>query len=342
MDLTTRCPKCETVFQASLADLQLRKGYIRCVHCAYIFDGYAMVVSETDNEPFVEQDAIQAADNDYMGDADTDAAYINESYVGADNTKPDYADQEFKITDQSSDLSDHEQFTVSLGASNKPAQSESFIVEADPKRRRGSAYNPSDIYSFKHTLAKFCAYVLLILLLILLLLQGAYIYRAQIAQNLNFTRPILEKYCSYLNCTVPYLRDIDSLVITKSAFKLIKTDTPKAADTGSTDNQANNHTVDSKPSADTVDGAEINKVRNYELQFNLRNLATQAQEWPTVVLNLKDSSGQIQIRRNIPPSVYLDEQTAAIPAQSEIFVRLPVQLLGDTQVNGFHLDLFFP
>lgn len=46
MDLTTRCPECGTTFTASLQQLQLRKGYIRCVHCAHIFDGYEAVVSE--------------------------------------------------------------------------------------------------------------------------------------------------------------------------------------------------------------------------------------------------------------------------------------------------------
>ncbi|MCC2597051.1 DUF3426 domain-containing protein [Pusillimonas sp. MFBS29] len=45
MDLTTRCPECGTTFSASLAQLQLRKGYIRCVKCAHIFDGYEAVVS---------------------------------------------------------------------------------------------------------------------------------------------------------------------------------------------------------------------------------------------------------------------------------------------------------
>src|SRR5690606_18551426 len=44
MDLTTRCPQCGTEFQASLQQLQLRKGYIRCVNCAHIFDGYEAVV----------------------------------------------------------------------------------------------------------------------------------------------------------------------------------------------------------------------------------------------------------------------------------------------------------
>src|SRR3546814_14378794 len=46
MDLTTRCPRCGTVFEAGLQELQLRKGYIRCVQCAHIFDGYAAVVSD--------------------------------------------------------------------------------------------------------------------------------------------------------------------------------------------------------------------------------------------------------------------------------------------------------
>lgn len=44
MDLTTRCPECGEVFSASLQQLQLRKGFIRCINCANIFDGYEAVV----------------------------------------------------------------------------------------------------------------------------------------------------------------------------------------------------------------------------------------------------------------------------------------------------------
>src|SRR3546814_124736 len=53
MDLSTRCPQCGTTFLASLQQLQLRKGYIRCVNCAHIFDGYEAVVSpsSTPQEP---------------------------------------------------------------------------------------------------------------------------------------------------------------------------------------------------------------------------------------------------------------------------------------------------
>ena len=48
MNLTTQCPQCKTAFQASLEELQLRKGYIRCINCAHIFDGYDAVVSTAD------------------------------------------------------------------------------------------------------------------------------------------------------------------------------------------------------------------------------------------------------------------------------------------------------
>lgn len=44
MDLTTQCPQCGAAFSASLDQLQLRKGFIRCPHCAHIFDGYEAVV----------------------------------------------------------------------------------------------------------------------------------------------------------------------------------------------------------------------------------------------------------------------------------------------------------
>lgn len=47
MDLTTRCPHCGTTFAATFAQLQLRKGYIRCVQCSNIFDGYEAVVAST-------------------------------------------------------------------------------------------------------------------------------------------------------------------------------------------------------------------------------------------------------------------------------------------------------
>jgi len=44
--VTTQCPQCGERFEVSMAQLQLRKGFVRCVQCAHIFDGYETVVAE--------------------------------------------------------------------------------------------------------------------------------------------------------------------------------------------------------------------------------------------------------------------------------------------------------
>src|SRR5690606_6656724 len=51
MELTTQCPQCGEIFKASLEQLQLRKGYVRCINCAHIFDGYEAVVPATSSQP---------------------------------------------------------------------------------------------------------------------------------------------------------------------------------------------------------------------------------------------------------------------------------------------------
>lgn len=341
MDLTTRCPKCSTVFKASLTDLQLRKGYIRCVQCANIFDGYAEVVSDSGKEPFLQDlDLDQAIDSepDFNADFGSDQSTEYDSVHHIKSSSDFDSGPDFRIDDSGESATDKDDgFSISIGSHSKSAQDESFILEADPKRHSGSGsvYQTGQGSGFWQSVVGIFSWSFLTILVLLLILQGAYIYRAQIAQNFNFTRPLLEQYCSYLDCEVPYLRDIDSLVITKSALKLIKPETV-ATDADESTNPANT----SDESSQTVQDEP--KIRNYELQFNLRNLAKQAQEWPTVILNLKDSSGQVQIKRNLVPSDYLTQTTPAISAQSETFVSIPVQLKGDTQVNGFHLDLFFP
>lgn len=51
MELKTRCPRCGTSFAASVETLQRRRGYIRCIQCAHIFDGFEEVIDEQAPEP---------------------------------------------------------------------------------------------------------------------------------------------------------------------------------------------------------------------------------------------------------------------------------------------------
>lgn len=51
MELKTRCPRCGTSFAASVETLQRRRGYIRCIQCAHIFDGFEEVIDDQAPEP---------------------------------------------------------------------------------------------------------------------------------------------------------------------------------------------------------------------------------------------------------------------------------------------------
>lgn len=318
MDLTTRCPKCHTEFQASLADLQLRKGYIRCVQCANIFDGYAEVVSENNNPTDAYAAILSEPVFDSYSLADDSP---NEPEFIVSNTSRQPARHSISTAADIDPGDDFSIGSIAIDDNDRPAQADSFIVEPDPYRQ-GPGTSASLVNPKNNAIFGVVAWFAFVALLLLLLLQAVYVYRLQLAQNFPGLRPVLERYCSYLSCEVPYARDLDNLVITKSALKIIKQEIsdPTAAH-GDTDGP---------------------QPKKYELQFNLRNLANIDQQWPTVVLNLKDNAGQIQVRRNLSPSDYLRNSSPALSAQQEIFIRLPIELKGDININGFQLDLFFP
>ncbi len=166
-----------------------------------------------------------------------------------------------------------------------------------------------------------CWSLLFILLLILLAAQAVYVYRGGIARMVPALRPVLERACEPLHCRVPYAREIDRLAITGSALKAADTDVP------------------SGPAPGAQDTAE----QHFVLHATLRNQAELPQEWPTLVLDLKDVAGTLLVRRNLAPADYLGPSRAAEPfaARSEVLVRVPLTLSG-VRINGYQLDLFYP
>ena len=121
---------------------------------------------------------------------------------------------------------------------------------------------------------RFCARLLFVLLLILLAAQAVYVYRAGIARMVPALRPALERACEPLHCRVPYARDIARIAITGSALK--------AAD------------ADADAAAARSAGGQESADQHFVLHATLRNQAEQPQEWPTLVLDLKDAAGTLQ------------------------------------------------
>jgi len=141
--------------------------------------------------------------------------------------------------------------------------------------------------------------------------QGVYVYRSQLANNFPGLRPMLEAACEPLGCSVPYERRIEAIAITASALR----------------------------SSGPPDG----EVSNLTLDVTLRNAYERPQEWPTLVLDLKDASGAVVVRRNLAPEVWVPAglQQGPFAADTEIKIQLPVAVRG-LQPNGYQLDKFFP
>ena len=354
MDLTTRCPKCGTVFQATLSDLQLRKGYIRCVQCAHIFDGYAEVVSDlsggASSRPSADVAPQPAMPSPVVAASETPQV-IRSGRAGAARPEPSTAfhmsvapwpddKPEPRIGGSAGqpgprpveDILADEGWVPDAGSvqtserHEPPAQAESFLVEARPGHRsQGGSAAP--LLQDEHAsggwgaLGRFCSWVLLVLLLLLAAGQAVYIYRARIAQAVPAVRPALQHACELLKCSVPYARDLAQLAITGSALKAAESD-------GS-----------SRPPASGQPASD----QQFVLHATLRNLAEYPQEWPTLVLDLKDAGGTLLVRRNLSPAEYLGPTRAAEPlgAREEILLRVPLTVAG-VRVNGYQLDFFYP
>ncbi|NLC36837.1 MAG: DUF3426 domain-containing protein [Alcaligenaceae bacterium] len=393
MELTTRCPECETVFPVSLEQLQLRKGYIRCIQCAHIFDGFEAAVPGEPSRPAEQGGARQSVVEPTMPPMSEDIGSGNASWAvdQPDSTpgkfiipsserfqidSPEPA-QPFSISDTAAGrasatppeepsfssvptlgaaLDDDEprvpsvlrqrggrrapataapDFTISAPAARPEKQREDHLLKAPAVRsgsqpedaadtddylfvepreeRRSERYQPEFMADARRQRAWMTPVWALLTLcgLILLVLQGVYVYRAQLAGAFPGLRPSLEMACERLGCGVPYERRIEAIAITGSALR--------------------------------ASGSSDDDISSLVLEVTIRNTHEQPQEWPTLVLDLKDASGTVVVRRNLAPDIWVPAELRQGPfvAGSEIKVQLPVAVRG-LQANGYQLDKFFP
>ena len=122
---------------------------------------------------------------------------------------------------------------------------------------------------------------------------------------------MLEEACAELSCSIPYERRLDAIAITGSALR--------------------------------ANAAPQDGVSSLTLEVTLRNTYDRPQEWPTLVLDLKDASGTIVVRRNLPPDTWVpvELRTGPFAPGADLTVQVPLTVQ-DVQANGYQLDKFFP
>jgi len=311
--LTTQCPQCGGQFDVTMAQLQLRKGFVRCVHCAHIFDGYETVVPE-DGDAWTLGDQPQD-----QPDTSAHPAVIRQRPpMAAQGADPGMDDAVFSISDppptSRKPVSDWSGDDGGDDSAERPTRSPDAIYA---ERRAPPVPVPAALPDFLNKMRPrgwmfWCWSLLSVLALLLALAQTALIYRVQIASEFPATRALLVRLCGVWGCQVEYPRHLDKIHILKSSLRL-------------------------QPRTDQSQDSRLT------LHLTLSNQDERPQQWPALMLDLTDFSGAVVIRKHLHVVDYLPDSLAdqAFAGNSALALRLPIVVRGTT-VNGYHIKPFFP
>lgn len=324
--MLTTCPECHTSFRVSQAQLDQRRGLVRCGRCSAVFNAYDTLLPElaapvreeaapapaeaapagTAQPPRPLSDATPAAG----GSAEIPTPPAAESAPAAITHRPD--GDEFRAawlrTPSEPRKAPHETLEASAGlasavgpASPLPAAetADAILLSALPTgRKRG-------LPGWRGTLW----FLASLILTLSFLLQITYFLRAEIAASWPQTRPSLEEACRLLGCRLPLPQDVSALRLEASSLE--------------TDPEDPTHAT---------------------LRVSLSNRSDRTVAWPHLVLILTDVRDLPVAQRPFPPSVYLtdagDEALGMAPGE-EREIRLDLELKGLT-AYGYKLDMQYP
>lgn len=317
MSLVTRCPKCQNDFLASLDQLRMHDGLVRCGTCANIFDGYAHLESEL---PTLTRRAHEARSQDSV--PEIIPAPVNESFFEPAIPLDEPFLQDYPEKDhEPSVLRQRGQTGYALNTPAAQSHSEPALSMLSEPRMTAD-----DSVSFRHRQPEFLTdsegpgiamrifwLVACVFAAIALLAQSIYIYRNDIATRLPFVQPVLNSLCAKLNCDVSLSRHLERITIDASSLQ--------------------------QAGGQTQEGSSV----EFSLRLTMRNRYDKSQPWPHLSLELKDASGTIVVRKIIAPYQYLPSTLIDQPfaASQEVNLLIPVMVNG-LQINGFQLYKFFP
>lgn len=148
-----------------------------------------------------------------------------------------------------------------------------------------------------------------LLLMLTLLAQSAYFFRIEIGTRLPGLKPLLEDYCSLLDCTIALPQKADLIVIESSELE-----------------------------------SDPNRGNVVTLHALTHNRAPYAQAFPSLELTLTSLQDQPIARRVFSPADYLqtgEDEKRGFPANRDLDIKLHLDTT-DLKPSGYRLFLFYP
>lgn len=315
MGLVTRCPACHTLFRVVPDQLRMSDGWARCGQCSEIFDAASSLQDDTlPGEP-------EAPAKVNLSFKETGQPVGNQ--LAAESQREPPANATLNVDTREAAALDAALQEIVAARPNAADQGESGPIEGRQCGDIADGFSPShqegtdaDAVSFLRELPKTSIWrtprmrALLGLasmgLLGVLLMQVAYHERDRVATLFPKTKALLESACSYLNCKVSLLKQIDSVVVESSTFIKIRNDT-------------------------------------YKLSMSIKNNAPYELAMPALELTLTDAQDQALLRRVLlGPEI---NNTNKLSANSEwsgtVDLGVPSSL-GLDRIAGYRILAFYP
>lgn len=311
--MLTTCPECRTTFRVGQAQLDDKRGLVRCGHCAAVFNAYDTLLPELSAPPL--NLAGQEAD---VPAVDSPALVMAvEEVEEHDSTPPEagpVAAPELilrapdVLADQYSPDSEREFVETPIDQAVTPETSPFAGAPRTDNILFTPLPTPASRDKRRVLSGLFWGLVSLCLALILVL-QLVYFLRAELAASVPGMRPFVLRFCSYLGCDLPLAKDSSALRIESTALETDPEDKFRAT-----------------------------------LSVTFSNRSDQPVAWPYLVLMLTDTRDLPIAQRPFAPREYLPQDGAAdegmLPGH-EFEAQLPLELKG-LSAYGYKLDIQYP
>jgi predicted Zn finger-like uncharacterized protein len=330
MSFTTRCPACGTTFKIVADQLKISEGWVRCGHCADVFDATLYLEPWSPDAPAATGPATPPPKPSAPQPQLTVASDPNEDELitrppaflpDEPNVEaPEEADfgtelQRFAAAKAAADASAAAAKAADVAVSKSPSVAapapvaesgdeavDSVMPDAVPgfvrqARRRAFWQSPG---------VRIGLSLLVLLLGVLLAAQWALHERDRIAAWRPDLKPLLEQVCAPLGCRVGAVRNIEAIVIDSSAL--------------------------------------VRRLGNFHsFDLVLKNTSDMALALPALELSLTDTRDVVISRRVFLPEEWPDAPEV-LPAQGSLTVSFRLSLSVDeaTPMAGYRALVFYP
>jgi predicted Zn finger-like uncharacterized protein len=341
--LITRCPACGTMFKVVPDQLRVSEGWVRCGHCAEVFDASAHL-QDADALAAAQSPPAAAAppshvDHRESASNDSELPSLPPSELPSSSfpsdTPSDFAGEGSSVSSHlADDLPEQEPDPNELAAAAQTLREDP--LDQPFELRRQDLSRPAELLSlppsllaeesapapleepgfirqarrqarWQHPAVRALLSVLVLALLALLALQVAVQQRDRLAASEPALRPWIARLCGEIGCRIAPPRLIDAIAIDSSSFNKLRPDA-------------------------------------YRLQVTLKNQGRIDVAMPSLELTLTDSEEQPVVRRVLAPAELGATRPSLAPAtewSGSIAIGVADNALA-SRISGYRLLAFYP